>query len=201
MHKPSHKEQQQESHSTLSGKYFKAMSKWRRRWQLRTPPCAASSGKPEQPVRGISWQTELNPAPAATGPDLLPFAPPAPPGYPHARSAPQHPCPTCHFCSITSCLLTSIPHTGRQPRHTSRKPVFQSAKNLNKALPMTTMIKTCNSWGWLLPPQPGLAVFQVYIWRGRGFSRNHRDSKSLCWETPPRLWLLSVAIQYLRQHL
>lgn len=90
MHKPCHKGQQQESHSTLSGKYFKGMSKGRR-WQLRTPMCAASSGEPEQPVRGISWHT---------GSDLLP---PAPLWVPSHRSTSQNPCPACHFCSITSC--------------------------------------------------------------------------------------------------
>lgn len=102
MHKPCHKEQQQESHRTFSGRYFKALVKWRR-WQLRTPPRAASSGEPEQPVRGISWQTELDPAQLPQGQTCCPLLPPAhrgtlvPPSTPAPLviSAPSPPACSC----------------------------------------------------------------------------------------------------------
>lgn len=120
-------------------------------------------------------------------------------GYPPcARSASQHPCPTCHFCSITSCLLTSTPDTGRQPRHTGRKPVFQSARNQNKAFPRTTVIKTCTSWGWLLPPQiTDLQSFRRIFGEEKA-SLGMAGTAKVFWETPPKLWLLSVAIHYLK---
>lgn len=116
-------------------------------------------------------------------------------GYPGASRASQHPCPTCHFCSITSWLLTSTPDTG------SRKPVFQSARNQNKALPRTAGIKTCTLWGWLLPPQITDSQSSRRTFGEEKAPLGRAETGKVLWETPPKLWLLSVAIQYLRQHL
>lgn len=161
MLKPWHKEQQWDFHSTLSEKYFESMSKWRR-WQLRTPPSAASSGKSEQlvmkhlPRDMLNLYPPLSPCccsvrPASSCSPHLNTVP-----YPLAKSSSQHPCPNCHFYTITCWFLMSKPDIGRQSKHIRRKPVSQpywAAKKGNKALPTTAVIKTCTPWGWLLPHQ------------------------------------------------
>lgn len=172
MDKLCHKEQQQGSHRTLSAKYFKGLIKWRDgNWgHHHVLPALGSLSSPWEAFPGRqSWTQPQLPQ----GQTCCRLLPPGPPWVPWCLSVHLP-----HLSFLLYHLLPAhAPDTGRQPRHTSWKPVFQSTKIQNKALPTISVIKTCTSSGWLLPPQ--ITDLQSSIWRGKGFSRNQTQQSPL----------------------
>lgn len=193
----------------LSEKYFESMSKWRR-WQLRTPPSGARSGKSEElvmkhlPADVPNLYPPLSPCCCSVRPASFcsPHLNTVP--YPLAKSGFQHHCPRCHFWSITCWLLMSKPDIERQSKQVSRKPVSQpywAAKKENKALPTTTVIKTCTLWTWMLPHQPTKLQPARCLFGEEEASLGDTERTKVVWKMPHKLWLSSAATQYLRRHL